>query len=219
MSPKLATPPPVAPPPPAPVSGQMSDTPIAVNGWGEDPSLPVNYHDDGPIGTAIRYMGPDARMDVDGEPLATVLGKLATDVVLGRSTPQEGVDGVTALRDRLPADSAARAQLDSAIRAMDAPPSPAPRVPDIAPQPLRDLVTELHAIPMVRNDPSKELAPLTELCEQAAAGQVGRTRLIREVENLANRRHEAFGDSGKFTIDRAVHSAVAALRNTPPDSR
>jgi hypothetical protein len=202
------------------VSGQLSDKPLAENGWGGfDPDAPLNYHDDGPIGTAVRAMGADARMDVDGEPLANVLGTLATDVVMGRATPQQSLDQVKTLRDRLPADSVARAVVEQAIGRMDAPPSPAPRLPDATPEPIRRLADQLHAIPMVRSDPSKELGPLTQLCDEFAAGQITRRGLAREVENLVNRRHESLGDTGKFTIDRAVLGAVRELRDQPTDTR
>src|SRR5690606_36048785 len=88
----------------APVDGRPSNKPIARNAWGVGSAHTneIAYHDDGAIGSAIKNMGDDARMDVDGEPLANVLGRLATDAVAGRKTTQEMVDAVKRIRDRLP---------------------------------------------------------------------------------------------------------------------
>jgi hypothetical protein len=207
---------PVAPPAAlAPVSGHLLDKPLSENGWGYAPNLPVSYHDDGPIGTAVRYMGADARMDIDGEPLGDVLGKVATDVVMGRRTPQEGLDEYKTIRDRLPEGGRARYELDGAIQKIDAPTQPAPTVPDSAPEPLRRLVTELNAIPLVRKD-RKELDVLTELLSDYDAGRTGGSRMIREVRRLDDYRHESFGDSGKFTIHRAAMRAADELEQIGP---
>lgn len=201
-----------------PVSGEMSETPIARNGWGEDPNAPVNYHTDGPIGTALDHMGHDAHMDVDGEPLANVLGRVATEVVVGDRTTQQGIDEIRTIRDRLPENSRARSELDHAINRMDAPPSPVPTVPATTPEPLQALVTELHTVPMVRNDPGTEMAPLVTILNDFNAGRIGGPRMVRAVQDLANKRHESLGDSGKFQIDRAVKATVAALKQLPPDA-
>jgi hypothetical protein len=191
----------------------MSDQPLADNGWGSDPSLPVCYHDDGPIGTAVKGMGPDARMDVDGQPLGNVLGEIATDVVQGRRTAQQALDEFKTVRDRLPEGSAARRRLNLAIDDMDAPTSPTPPVPDNTPEPLRTLVTDLHAVPIARRDPSREVEPLLGIVGDVAAGKTSGTRLIRAVQQLGNRRHESLGDAGKFEIDRAVERAVKGLED------
>jgi hypothetical protein len=201
-----------------PVSGQMSDQPLEPNGWDDmDFNAPVAYHEDGPIGYALSSMGTDRRMDVDGQPLANVLGRVATDVMKGQCTPQEGVDAYKAVRDRLPADGPARAELDRAISKIDAPAGLAPVVPDATPEPLRQLAAELHAIPLVRREPETELAPLLELCHRAASGMPGGL-VAQDLRRLANKRHESFGDSGKFAIDRAIQNATHALRNQRPRS-
>lgn len=205
-------------PAPEPVSGRLLDQPLSENGWGYDPNLPIAYHTDGPIGTAVDRMGADARMDVDGKPLGDVLGTVATDVVMGRRTPQEGLDAYKEIRDRLPEGSQARWQLDSAIQRVDAPAGPAPIVPDTVPAPLRDLAHELNTIPLVRKEPDKEMAPLIDLCQRFAAGVTGGRRVAREVEALHNGRHESLGDVGKFAIDRAVQRAAKALREMPRES-
>lgn len=204
------------PVPKSPVSGRMSDTPIAENGWGTPSNQDINYHTDGAIGTAIGHMGQDARMDVDGEPVANVLGRVATDVVIGRRTAQEGLNEYKAIRDRLPENSQARAELTYTISKMDAPDTPGPKVPDGTPEPVQQLVADLHAVPVVRNDPSREMSDLISLANEAAAGRIRGPRLAREVQNLGNRRHESEGDAGKFEIDRAVARAVTKLRQPPP---
>src|SRR4051812_8803454 len=84
----------------APVSGQMSAAPLLPNDWGDPTKKDINFHDDGEIGSAIKAMGEDARMDVDGEPVANVLGRLATDITTGRRTAADGVEAYKELRDR-----------------------------------------------------------------------------------------------------------------------
>lgn len=198
----------------APVSGELSDQPIAENRWGMfDATAPVAYHADGPIGSAVRYMGEDARMDVDGEPLANVVGKVATDVVMGRRSAQEGVDAYKQLRDRLPENSRARYELDDAIRRIDAPTAPLPALPAGTPEPLRQLVADLHAVPIARGEPEKELDKVRQIADDLAAGRPVRPPLDVQLSWLTDARHESYGDSGKFEIDRAVQRAAQGLRN------
>jgi hypothetical protein len=175
------------------------------------PIGPSCYHEDGPIGIALRFMGADDRMDVDGQPLRNVLGRLATDVVMCRRHPQQALADYKAIRDRLPAGSRARDQLDSAIERMDAPDSPAPKVATKTPEPLRQLVAELHSIPIVRRDPDKEMRPLLDIVKRANAGELSRIRIFREVQQLANHRHESLGECGKVTIDQAIYAAAKAF--------
>jgi hypothetical protein len=209
------TPPPDGVPPEptaaAPVTGLRSDQPLLPNGWGYNPNMPIHFHDDGEIGIAIKRMGDDAYIDVDGRPLGDVLGMLATDAVLDRSTSQEVLDKLKILRDRLPEGSAARHQLDMAIMALDAPDTPLPDAPDGTPEPLRQLMVDLHAVPLVRRDPRIEWDALWELMTEMAAGRLSSRGLARALQRLHNRRHESV--EGKFDIDRAVARAVAALTN------
>jgi len=200
-------------PAPAPITGELSSKPLLDNTWGSfGTENSLHYHDDGPVGTAVSYMGQDARMDVDGEPLANVAGRIATDVVMRKTTAQQAVNDLKELRDRLPEGSRAKMCLSQAVRNMDGPDTPAPQVPDSTPEPLKDLVRKLHAVPMVRREPEKELQPLVDICERLAAGD-RRTaiRLDDQVEQLRNLRHESLGDCGKFEIDAAVKDAVTAL--------
>lgn len=200
-------------PAPAPVPGAPSPVAVLPNTWGSYISgSPIDYHDDGPTGTAVKYMGADALMDVDGEPLVNVVGRMATDVVHGRRTPAEYGADLAALVDRLPADSAARRCLSTALRDLQAPETPCPTLPDTTPEPLRTLVAELHAIPLVRNDPGPDLTKVLDLIDRHAAGKVRAAFLDDEVRRLRNCRHESMGDVGKFAVDRAVERALEALR-------
>jgi hypothetical protein len=196
----------------------MSDKPLHENGWGYDPRSVIHYHEDGPIGTAIQYMGADSRLEVDGEPLANVLGVIATSVVRRQRTAQQAVEDLKVLRDRLPQSGLARFRLDRAIEDMDAPPSRVPEVPPGTPEPLRTLVSGLLAVPLVRKDTSKELDPLLGIISDFAAGRTGGRRMISAVEDLRNRRHESLGDSGKFEIDNAVETAADALGDLPREA-
>ncbi|GAA4439452.1 ADP-ribosyltransferase [Phytohabitans houttuyneae] len=193
------------------VTGARSATPPTPNTWGQATggNDPIHFHDDGEIGTAIKAMGDDALMDIDGEPLADILGRLATDAVLGRGTSQQTLDGIKAVRDRLPDGSQARRQLDLAIDRLDAPDSPAPELPDGTPDALRQLAADLHAVPLVRREPGPEEDALADLATQVAAGRLSGRRLADAIRRLRNRRHESV--EGKFEIDRAVDRAVAAL--------
>jgi hypothetical protein len=198
----------------APVSGAVSAKPISGNGWGSDPESRVHFHDDGPFGRAIRSMGSDARMDVDGEPLADALGVLATEVVRGQRTAQAALSAVEKLRDRIPDETSARRALDRLVADESASQTPAPAVPDGTPAYLVRLVADLHAVPMVRRDPSKELEPLLALVDDVTAGRaVEGRRFLRDLESLTDKRHDSLGDVGKFEIDRAVAAASQALRD------
>jgi hypothetical protein len=195
------------------VTGELSDKQFLENTWGTGADTPISYHDDGPIGMAVKYMGADQRMSVDGEPLANVLGKLATDVNRGRRTPQEGLDAMKELRDRLPDDSRARSCLDSAIRDIDAPRGPAPVLPDGTPEPLRKLVQDLHDIPAVRAQPDREMEPLLRIIDTVASGQARPMMVEMEIDRIGDRRHESYVDSGWRQIQSAVQAAREGYLN------
>lgn len=198
---------------PAPIDGHSSNRDPIPNNWGRfgNSSDPVNFHNDGPLGYALKDMGPDARMDIDGQPLADVIGKAATDVVMGRDTAQGCLDRMRTLHDRLPAGSRAKRELADAISQMDAPMTPAPQLPDDAPQPLHQLAKVLHTVPMCRRDQDREIGPLLDIARRAATGETRGSRLTYEVMRLHNCRHESKGELGKFQIDRAVRATHDAL--------
>jgi hypothetical protein len=196
----------------APIEYRMSNTPLLQNTWGSfaDGPVVVHYHQDGEIGLAVERMGDDAHLDVDGDALANVLGRLATDAVVGRASSQEVLDRLKELRDRLPA-STARRHLAYAVDQLDAPDTPLPEIPDGTPPALRKLLLDLHGVPLVRRDPSKEVEPLLVIVSDVTQGRIGGLRLIRAVAGLRNRRHES--REGKFEIDRAIDRATKALED------
>lgn len=198
----------------APVSGAYSDREPIHNKWAEFPREedPVHFHTDGPVGRALKDMGPDSRLDVDGEPLADHMGKLATDVVAGRDSAAHAVQRMKTLRDRLPDGSAAKRAVAFALMDMDVPMTPLPVLPAGTPQPVVDLMAKLHAVPITRGYDDKELGPLKDIAQRYAAGGIGRRQLASDVSHLENRRHESLGDCGKSEIDRAVRAAVQQLR-------
>jgi len=201
------------------VSGAPSTTPKAVNGWGYDLNAPVHYHEDGPIGGALRQMGDDQLMDVDGEPLYNVLGKTATDVVTGRKNVEEGIDAYIGIRDRLPEGSRARQALSMALQDMQTPDRPIPAMPERTPEPMVRLMTELRRYPMVRNDP-KEIDELARIADEFAAGRTGGRQMITSVRQIANRwRHESLGDVGKFRLDDTIRDTADALEKIYKEDR
>lgn len=178
---------------------------LSENGWGYNFSLPVAYHDDGPIGTAVKQMGADALRDFDGKPLGDVLGELATHVVVGRLTAADGLAEYKKVRDRL-TEGRARRALDWALADMEAPDTPAPELPATAPEPLHRLAAALHNIPLVRRDP-RELEDLIKLADHPPGPM-----LVDKIRRtISNKRHESLSDSGKLEIDRAVQAAAEAL--------
>jgi hypothetical protein len=190
-----------------------SAEPLEGNWWDGHPDSGVRFHPDGVIGWALREMGPARRWDVDGHALGNVLGWLATDVLMCRRTAQEGVERYKALRDRLP-EGRARTALSVAIEKIDAPKKEPPPLPPGTPGPVRRVVTALNAQPLVRREPEVELEPLVKLAQDYEAKRIGPARLSSEVRDLAGRRHEVYGDSGKSQIDfllRAASEDLAAM--------
>lgn len=200
---------------PATVSGAKLSTPAPENTWGGPPETgKVHYHPDGRMPQAIEQLGDERRIDVDGRPLGAALGMITTDTVTGRITVNEALSRYRALAERLP-QGRARREIESTVAEMQAPATLAPAVPAGTPEPLARLVGQLHAVPVVRRDPGKELTPLIGLLESHGAGEMTRQGLIRRLRELANRRHESTGDEGKFEIDRAIQGAIADFEAIP----
>jgi phage portal protein BeeE len=210
------------------VSGIYTDRPILPNNWGAVGG-DVNFHEDGAIGQALRRMGDDRQIDIDGEPLANVVGRLATETVRGQRTMRQLVADLEALRERLPdlapaegsGGRRAREALGYALRDM----TKANRVdddlgelPEGTPEPLRRLMAALEANPLARRetyspDRETEVEQLHEIARRFVAGDRDATggRLIDAIRDLANQRHES--REGKFELDRAVRTAVADLES------
>lgn len=198
--------------PAAPSAPRMSDKPLIKNTWGSPPEPgDIHFHDDGAIGMAIKRMGQDAHLEVEGDALGNVLGHIATGSVMGRISSQQQLDRLKQVRDKLPRGTKARQQLDDVVDQLDAPNTPIPAVPAGALAPLKQLMTDLHAVPLMRRDPSREQAKLTKILNDFAPGKVGGLRMLEEIRKLRNQRHES--TEGKFEIDRAVGRAVKALED------
>jgi hypothetical protein len=210
-----------------PVSGDRDRTkPLDENGWGYKPFNPTAYHPDGPIGCAVHAMGDDKYMLMDGQPLANVLGRTATDVVVGRRTPAEGLAAYKVILGRLPTGSVAHRELADAVRKMDGTGTPASvELPAEVPEPLHRLMRQLHTVPVCRADP-REIPALKELADAWMTGDRRAWRLETELHNTVyNRRHESQGDCGKLQIDEMVAQAVtdwgtlSREQRTPPPLR
>lgn len=211
VSPDPVSAPANAPAPAAKVDGRHTDRAPKPNEWGSIPS-PGNHctHYDGPLTRAIEAMGPDAQTDMGGgEPLADVLGDLGDEVRSRRIHPADLPAKIREVQDRLPAGSAAHRRVGAMADLVDAPMTPAPQLPAATPEPLRNLVNELHRIPACRQDPDRELNKLADLANRHAAGTLRGRDLERELGYIS--RHEMWSDTGSYQINEAVRNTKAAL--------
>jgi len=195
---------------------KYSTKPLLDNNWGGGGG-PIHYHDHGPIGLAVQRMGNDKTLDIDGEPLANRVGILATDGVTGRKTTQEVIEGLREIRDKTPAGSKAREQLDHAIKEIDFPPRTG-SLPDDALPPVRELMRNIEKVPLARgqkdrygNDRFNEMDYLTDLAEKFDRGDISGLDLIGKIRDLTRDRHESEGAEGKFEMDRYARKAADDL--------
>lgn len=199
-----------------PVTGARSTAPVRENTWEVLPNYndpdEVHYHDDGDIGYAVKRMGDDRLMDVDGQPLANRLGQVATRYVSGKTTGLQQIRELEALRDRLP-ECRARRELDYVIGELGIPadaPAPAPFPEECTLTPLRRAYDRMMECPLARKQPDKEIAHLVEVARQYAAGRRRGKMLVNDVRMLANRwTHES--TEGKFELDRIIVGACADM--------
>jgi hypothetical protein len=199
----------------APDAGpKMSTKPLLPNNWdrggggGE-----IDFHGDGDIGVALDALGDDKKLDVDGDALANVWGRLATRAVSGDITERQLIDETKKLRDKFPADSKPYKIINRAAESMDAPEMTAPSLPSQAPAPLKKLAQDLVKIPLARKDrpgdgPS-ELTMLQELIRDWMAGELSPLRFKTRLVALSNNRHES--REGKFEVDRVIKEAIDAI--------
>lgn len=223
----------------SPVGGTKSTKPLIENTWGGVPGE-VHFHNDGIIGQELGQMGDDRSLDVDGEPLANVVGKLATDAVMGRISQDQLIRRLKALAERLPEGSAGRRRVESMAKQLDAPERAPLDLPDGTPGPVTNLMQKLSEIPLARGTDNlrqrrdtNEMDTLRDLAAQAQERYPGNEMrqanwLSDQVrQKILNQRHES--EEGKFQIDRAVRAAmeeldrlVAQLRegpSTPPAAK
>jgi hypothetical protein len=202
----------------------MSDKPIIENTWGDFGQGEIGFHADGIIGTTLRTMGDDQKLEVDGDALANVVGRLATRAARGQISQEQLIDQLRALGQRLPADSSARRKIDRMVSELDAPAKAPLSLPEETPAPIRQLMEDLSKIPLARgtsrrpNDSGgtfNEMDALQELMTEAMKRPFSneRVKAMRLMESLRtklyNHRHESM--EGKLEIDRAIRKAMDAL--------
>jgi hypothetical protein len=197
--------------PAAKVDGRHTTRAPKPNQWGSIPE-PGNHctHYDGPITRSIEAMGPDAQIDMGGgEPLADTLGDIADEVRSRRIHPADLPAKLREVQNRLPEGSTAHRKVGAMAALADAPATPVPALPATTPQPLRDLVSTLHRIPVCRQDPDRELDKLVALAKRHDAGELRGRDLERELGYIS--RHEMWSDTGSYQINEAIQKAKAAL--------
>ncbi len=206
-------------PPEVPVARKLSTKPLIHNNWGGTGGE-VSFHADGPVGRGLERMGEDQFLDVDGEPLGNVIGKMATDSVRGKTSTKEFADRLRGLRDKVPYDSSGRRRLDEMIEQVDPPEKvDLPHIPDDTPEPLKELARSFADNPLTRRATpprgsggrGQPLEELAGIIRDFHNGDEGGSQLIDRVEKLHNRYHESLGAEGKDEMDRAVLKAVKEL--------
>lgn len=202
------------------ILGVFTSKPILKNHWGV-PGGEINYHKDGAIGRAVEKLGVYQKMDIDGEPLANVVGKIATDGVRGDKTSRQVADALSKLADRLP-EGNAKKLLSDAAKELDIPDRKI-AVPDSTPFPLKELAVRLSKIPLAHRTEDQAGRPvrktpvldsLAEILKDYANGNVRGFDLIHKIEGLHNTHHES--EEGKFELDRAIRDALTVLREIGP---
>lgn len=196
-------------------AGRFSDKPKIPNKWG-DVGGEVAFHDDGPIGQALLGLGQEAKLDVDGDTLENVVGRLATRSVRGDISSEQMITDLKRLDARLP-EGRAKQQLARAIAEIDTPKRDPLSLPPGTPAPMVELMEMLSGIPLAREAPrGKRMSAMEEL--QKIAQELANGERLRGGPDTAmeqriyNTIHESYGAEGKFEIDRAVRRAIEEMR-------
>jgi hypothetical protein len=202
-------------------TGTKSTTPEIRNDWGMlGTGGEVEFHDDGVIGQRLRSMGEDRLIDVDGEPLSNVVGKLATRAVRGQISQDQLIDELERLMRRLPEGSKARQGVANMISDLDAPGRATPDIPAGTPAPLRKLMQDLLRIPVARgkvdrpgfhrDQSDSEVDKLLRIMQDFQEGRTGGLRLVSSLLDMRRSLpHESV--EGRFEADRAIRQAHEAL--------
>ncbi|MGI5186503.1 hypothetical protein ACQEVZ_60755 [Dactylosporangium sp. CA-152071] len=207
----MTTPPTPATPSTAGHPPARSDEPVRLPNNGQDQGL---MHLDGAIGVAWQQLGDDRHLAVDGHALGNLLTDLGEGIARRRHDTTHALARLRQLRDQLPAATHAAAVLDTAIARLDAPDRPEPALPAGTPEPLRTLMRELNAIPLVRRGTDTgrgdetawhETDRLADLIHRWAAGELTRGDLAMGIRQLTLGRHEL---SEGFIELRAAASAA-----------
>jgi hypothetical protein len=193
-------------------AGKYSSKPAIPNRWGLG-SGEIHYHTHGAIGRAVRNMGEDRALDVDGDRLDNVLGRIATDTVTGASSPKEQLEKVKKLAARLPEGSKARSELDLAIGELDSAPKVSVKIPKGTPGPLVALADRLGDIPLASGSRFREgsdLQNLQKVIDDWNAGKLTPLNLEAAVRRMWGFNHES--QEGRLEVDRAILEAEAAIK-------
>lgn len=192
---------------------KLLDTPPRKIAYGTFNSGPGynQFHGSGRYGRTIDSMGDDGRIDMGGQPLRDVIGDIGSDVALQKLHPQDAIDRLRGVAERLPQGSSARRKVDQLIGDIDVPMTPMPKLPDNTPAPLVQLVRHLHAIPACRREGAPELPLAVQAAESAAAGR-SLVRIERSLDEIPRKRHESDSDVGKHHIITAVSNAAKGVR-------
>lgn len=199
--------------PPAPT---RSAEPIRLPNNGADQGL---MHLDSAIGVAWQQLGDDRHLDVGGHALGNILTDLGEGITLNRHNSSHALDRLRELRDRVPAGGRAAQVLDRAVARLDAPYRPEPELPAGTPEPLRTLMRELNAIPLVRRGGDTgygggevwhETDRLADAARRWMAGELSPARFEGELEQLSMGRHEMA--EGYTEIREAFGRALGTYR-------
>jgi hypothetical protein len=190
-----------------------SSEPVRLPNNGADQGL---MHLDSALGELWQQLGDDRHLDVDGRALGNVVTDLGEGITLRRHDTSAALARLREVRTRVPDSPAARA-IDRAIARLDAPARPAPALPPGAPEQVRRLMADLHAIPLVRRgydagggEPFHETDLLAELVERWMAGRLSRMQFGQALDRLARMRHES--QEGHREIGDAVTQAMRDFR-------
>lgn len=199
-------------PPKAEGALKMSDKPLLGNNWGSGGGE-IEFHPDGIIGDGIRSLGDEKKLSFEGEPLANVLGKLATDVTRGKEKTKNLTPRLRVIAQRLPEGSKAKRIVERMAKEVSPPAIAEPKIPDTSPEPIKRLRAELIDNPLTRvsfgNDRKREPERLAELMRKWELGQITPLGLENGIREFLGTRHES--SEGMHELVRSVNEALKGL--------
>lgn len=103
------------------------------------------YHPDGTIPRTMDRLGDEGQLDVGGgQSLHNAMGDIATDMVMGRITPDAGLSQLRDVARRLPETSSARGTVEALVRDLHVPMVAMPELPTDTPPQLRQLLDQIR---------------------------------------------------------------------------
>lgn len=197
---------------------KLSTKPILENTWGGRRSE-IHFHADGAIGMGLRGLKEDdRRLEVNGDALENVIGRIATDLVTGQITGDEQIDRLRDIAAGLP-DGPAKRAVSRMVSDLDAPRREAIKVPDAGQYTgvLQELMNKLLQIPLARGGSRANRQDFNEV--DLLLDHIKELRTTRAPSILAedlrrklwNKRHESM--EGKLAIDRAIEAAIKEMED------